>query len=180
MLHGLATLVVFSLAAEPAQRLLTAYVAPYDETASVALPSVLPENITVPEHDLPEIERMLLRSPTFRQQCARLARVPSLRVTVQRAVGELLRDDSAVTTVLRGRHGHLAEARVYIGASRDIVQYLAHELEHILEQVDGVDLATMASRPNTGVSFDRVTLRYETARATAIGLRVAREVAGAR
>ena len=54
-------------------------------------------------------------------------------------------------------------------------EYLAHEIEHVLEQVDGVDLRRSARGGVAGVS--ETSRVFETARAIAIGRVVAREVA---
>jgi hypothetical protein len=53
------------------------------------------------------------------------------------------------------------------------VELIAHELEHVLEQVDGTDLARLARHGLGGVA-DR-EWGYETARAQSVGQSVARE-----
>ena len=55
-------------------------------------------------------------------------------------------------------------------------EYLAHEIEHVLEQVDGVDLRRSARGGLEGVQETQSSV-FETARAIAIGRVVAREVA---
>ena len=55
-------------------------------------------------------------------------------------------------------------------------EYLAHEIEHVLEQVDGVDLHRSARGGLEGVQETQSSV-FETARAIAIGRVVAREVA---
>ncbi len=53
---------------------------------------------------------------------------------------------------------------------------LAHEIEHVLEQIDGVDLAGLLANGVAGVRADRQRGVLETARAAAIGRLVAYEV----
>jgi hypothetical protein len=53
------------------------------------------------------------------------------------------------------------------------VEHIAHEVEHVLERLDGTDLPKLARQRLDGVvDLDGV---YETARAQAVGRRVARE-----
>jgi hypothetical protein len=53
------------------------------------------------------------------------------------------------------------------------VEYLAHELEHVLEQIDGVDLVRLKRQGVDGV--EHVGGQDETARARSVGRAVARE-----
>jgi hypothetical protein len=68
-------------------------------------------------------------------------------------------------------------AAIDVPALDDDVELIAHELEHIIEQLDDIDLATAASRTNTGVMVaakDQPV--FETRRAIQVGLNVAQEV----
>ncbi len=114
---------------------------------------------------------MLRRSPTFRQQCQRLVnpRLGSISFT-----REPLREARAVTEVtpVNGR----LTANVRLGSGDNDVELIAHEIEHIIEQLDGVDLRAHSELPGTGVSWccsERT--RYETVRAIRAGLKVAQE-----
>jgi hypothetical protein len=55
------------------------------------------------------------------------------------------------------------------------IELIAHELEHVIEQLDEADLAAVASRRNSGVK-KLVGGVFETVRASRIGLTVAAEV----
>ena len=68
------------------------------------------------------------------------------------------------------------EADVQLGPSGDPVLLIAHEFEHILEQLDGVDLPSMATRVATGVRLVPESGHFETDRAIAAGRQVASEV----
>jgi len=117
------------------------------------------------------VESMLRRSPTFRRQCQRLAS-PRLGAIFVRH--ELLRGARALTevTTVDGR----LSAMVRLGPGSDNVELIAHEIEHVIEQLDGVDLRARAALPGTGVSLcgsDRGS--FETVRAVRAGLKVAQE-----
>jgi len=55
------------------------------------------------------------------------------------------------------------------------VEHIAHELEHVLEHIDGVDLPRFAHGRLNGVV--NCGGEYETARARAVGQAVVREMA---
>ncbi len=59
------------------------------------------------------------------------------------------------------------------------VEMIAHELEHIIEQLDEVDLAQKARRSRSGVrATDGGRSVFETTRALHVGLRVVQEARG--
>ena len=64
-------------------------------------------------------------------------------------------------------------AQVYLKPSLDAPEFIAHELEHILEQLDGVDLQAQAGN---GVVWKAGDGAFETRRAIEAGRRVAREI----
>ena len=58
-----------------------------------------------------------------------------------------------------------------------MIELIAHEIEHVIEQIERVDLAGGARMAETGI--DSVSLNgmaFETARAARAGITVAREV----
>jgi hypothetical protein len=107
-------------------------------------------------------------SASFRNQCQRLGAARA--VVIVQFSRETLR---AASTIGRSREG-VTVARVRIGKTTRAVELIAHELEHVLEQVDGVKLLWEASRPGSGVVL--LGGAYETRRAVDAGFRVAREV----
>lgn len=131
----------------------------------------LPHNVTISWYEIP-LASMLRWSPTFRRQCARIAAAPQLRVSV---VPSIVPSDRTLTRFAFNRDGSV-QADVTVGPERNPVESLAHEFEHILEQLDGVDLASMAHRRATGVYATPGGERFETERALAAGRQVAREV----
>jgi hypothetical protein len=129
----------------------------------------------------PIVADMCRRAPTFRQQVARLAKEPELTVTVERAAFRrtgALRAQTSMTRV----GGVLRSADVQVPADHElvVVEMVAHEFEHILEQLDGVDLRRWAGR--SGVYQVGTTAPdgpFETERARQVGRLVAGEYAAA-
>jgi hypothetical protein len=125
----------------------------------------------------PLVESMLRDSPTFRRQCLRISGAQDLTVRLDiRGVPSRL-DVRATTKLTRQEHGRLS-AVIDISVRHDVEELIAHEFEHIIEQLDGVDLASWARRPHTGVSsllYDANV--FETTRAKRVGLKVVSELA---
>jgi len=117
---------------------------------------------------------MLRYSPTFQRQYSRLVRTPYLRVAIAPFLFGGRPADGAVTRIEHRSAG--MEADVQLGPSGDPVLLIAHEFEHILEQLDGVDLPSMATRVATGVHLVSGSGHFETDRAIAAGRQVASEV----
>src|SRR5262245_52402060 len=167
--------------AEPAQQLLALNTArPYleEESAAADGPATLPPNVAIAEVFRPAVTAMLRNSATFRRQCGRIGRSSGLHVIIERSILQGAPGDSALTRVTRGAGGRL-DAEVQIGSFGDAVTLIAHEFEHILEQLDEVDLSAMAARSGTGVRADSRFGHFETERAVAAGKRVADEVSRA-
>jgi hypothetical protein len=120
------------------------------------------------------IDAMLRYSPTFQRQYSRLLRAQDLRVEIAPSLLGGRASDGALTRIVRRGGG--IEADVQLGASGDPVLLIAHEFEHILEQLDGVDLPAMATRAATGVRLLSGSGHFETDRAIATGRQVANEV----
>ena len=123
------------------------------------------------------IARMLERSATFRGQWARLARASHLAITLRCELRGGANAD-AWTTITRGQDGRIREITIAIVAGSRTAELIAHEFEHIVEQLDGVDLRHKAGMRTSGVRTCDCgnTEMFETERAIAIGQQVAREV----
>jgi hypothetical protein len=146
------------------------------------VPSGLPPNLLIPPMYEPLVESMLRYSPTFARQCLRIANAPGLTIKLEfhsvpaarfggtaRARTRIIRDNDRLI------------ATVDIAQTVDVVELLAHEIEHVIEQLDGVDLASKARLPDSGVRAVRHEgVVFETIRARRTGLRVAEEVQRAR
>jgi hypothetical protein len=122
------------------------------------------------------VVKMLSRSPTFRRQMLRIAAASHLTVRLQSGLASSHPGLRATADLVRKADGRFL-ATVDIVWSNHDVEMIAHELEHVIEQLDGVDLAARARRPNSGVyTTGESGEMFETTRATRVGLQVAREV----
>ncbi len=138
-----------------------------------AVDGQLPPSVDVDRGLLPLVRSMLLRSEDFRRQCERLAEQPWVFVRVRLSVAALPQEYCARSVIQRTLDGPIM-AQVEIGRSVDWPQWIAHELEHVLEQAEGVDITR---QPGSWRSGDAT---YETSRAIFAGRRVRREMSGKR
>jgi hypothetical protein len=119
------------------------------------------------------VDGMWRDSATFRQQCLRLGAQGGLIVTVTADWPRPEASSRAKTTIMR--KGRRMFADIVLQSPYDRIELIAHEIEHVIEQLDGVKLRTTeceGSRNPPGV--------YESCRAVEAGRRVAREVEEAR
>jgi len=136
----------------------------------------MPSSINAPDDLRHHMGWMLQRSATFRQQCRRID-VPRLHVQIRPDVQLLDRPFRARSIIQRSETGRLT-AWVAITPLGNPTQWLAHELEHIIEQLDGVripQLALTSSRDAWRTGADM----FETDRAMRIGRLVLHEVVDA-
>jgi hypothetical protein len=118
------------------------------------------------------LEKMWRHSPTFRRQCARLVDA-SLTVVVRLVGPAWERPIGAAVSRISLENGLVTSADVRLVIVEP--EYLAHEIEHVIEQLDGIDLRSAAAQGLHGVSTtDRQ--RFETARAISVEGQVAREL----
>lgn len=124
----------------------------------------------------PVVVEMCRRAPTFRRQVVRLARQPWLDVTIVPGVFTPTGRTRARTAMTRV-DGRLRAATVEVpsGDSLQVVELVAHELEHVLEQLDGVELATWVGRSGVYRVGNDAAGPFETERARQIGRLVAGE-----
>ena len=113
----------------------------------------------------------------FRRQCLRLTAAPHLAVVV-RMMHPLTGGPRARTQISRADQNRLI-ASVEINPLGEFMELLAHELEHVIEQLDGIDLAAKAAVANSGVRTCNDGT-FETSRAVRIGTVVALEARGGR
>jgi hypothetical protein len=109
-------------------------------------------------------------SPTFRDQCRKLAAARAYVIVDAASARELWRADTHIRVTRDGA----TFARSRVRPTSNAVELIAHELEHVLESLDGVKLIMEAPRGGSRVS--RNGGAYETRRATDAGRRVAQEV----
>jgi hypothetical protein len=135
----------------------------------------LPLNLSAPPEVHLLADQMWQRSPTFRRQATRLAAAPELRITIRQGLPRHSGMTRAETTCYR-EGGLIARAETWIPSGSDAVELLAHELEHIIEQLDDVDLPELQKHADSGVRAGSVPGQFETVRAITIGRLVAKEM----
>jgi len=151
-----------------------------DESAVPQFDEVrLPPNLNVSAPLQQTVESMLRDSPTFRRQCARLTHSPSITVSVEQVIIAAAARSLAVTDFSFDRDGRMF-AHVQLGQAPDREEVIAHEFEHIIEQLDGVDLPSLARHATAGVRVTDHVDRFETERAVAMGRQVTHEIRSAR
>ena len=136
-----------------------------------------PCNLVVPAAIRPVLRMMWERSPTFRLQCARIGAESRLVVELYTATSLAQSGGRAASRITRDPAGRL-DAHVYLAIHIPpvkLVELIAHELEHIVEQLDGVELDRIARRAPATV-WQSWQGTFETARAVRIGQRVAADV----
>jgi len=134
--------------------------------------SFLPANVHL-LHDIERpLQRIYERAPSFRVQCDRIAAAGGLRVTVR--IDPLIPSRCRAFTVVR-RSGRRILADVHLPPSSDHAEMLAHEFEHIIEQIEGLDLKKLARLKGSGV-YEVEYAVFETDRAQSAGRVVKAEV----
>jgi hypothetical protein len=129
--------------------------------------AAMPRTLKAEPDLMPQIAQMIAASPTFRKQCARLDRAEKLAVILR--MNPLLPKGlfRARSTIRRYSSGLLI-VTVEVAPASDQAEWIAHEFEHVLEMLDGEQLAAQARRATAAVwqSGDGM---IETSRATAAG-----------
>jgi len=162
----------------PAEATLTHRASPADmaraaQVAACEAPTLtLPPSIGLEDGLQPIVRSALEHSPKFREQCRALAAAPRLRATVSLAYRVGIGTTRARTSFRQYPFGALA-AEIEIRSAPELTELLAHEFEHLIEQLDGVDLNALAKE---GMAHRLADGAFETARAVAAGQLVAGEV----
>jgi hypothetical protein len=147
------------------------------ETSARGASATLPLDLLAPAEVHRLAEQMWHKSPTFRRQATRLAAAPGLRIAIRQGQRRSVGTTRAETTCYRER-GLLARAEMWIPIGPDAIELLAHELEHIIEQLDEVDLPALQKHAGSGVHAGPVPGQFETIRAMTVGQLVAKEMKG--
>jgi hypothetical protein len=135
----------------------------------------LPVNVQAELSLRQEIASLLERSPTLRRQCAGIGAAPNVQVSVILTAGQIDMQTRARSIARRYSSG-LLTVEVHLPAGHsDFVELLAHELEHVREFIEGIDLRGLAERGQGGVNQRRSDGAFETARAREAGIAAAAE-----
>jgi hypothetical protein len=151
----------------------------YVATDSVPRQLALPSNLIVSSHYRPLLEDMLRQSSTFRRQCVRIAAEPQLLVELRIGLSPSRSAIRAQTEI--SRQGGRIHAAIDIFRANDNIELIGHEIEHVIEQLDEVDLRGRAKLRDTGVHWlSAGSHMFETKRAVRVGLSVAGEIRASR
>jgi hypothetical protein len=131
----------------------------------------LPLNIALDEALRGRVEESLALSPTLQRQFAVIAGTPAV-VELRASLAPLPGFRRAETTISRYESGFI-RARVLVPSDVNFVELLAHELEHVVEQIEGVDLAALE---RVGRATEDAEGVFETVRARDAGRAAASEV----
>lgn len=112
---------------------------------------------------------LLQQSPTFKQQCQRIAATIVLRVQVRLVPA---RHGSRGETTIRRYDAGALRADMVLSFGDDYIELLAHELEHVIEQVERVSLTKQLS---SGDAWITPAGAFETVRALEAGARARQE-----
>ena len=130
-----------------------------------------PPHVVIDEALRDRLDQSLPRSATLQRQFAVIAGAMAI-VEVRLSTGPLTLRHRAEATIKRYDSGYI-RARILLPAGADFVELLAHELEHVVEQIEGVDLAALARTGDATRGSDGV---FETVRARDAGRTAASEV----
>jgi len=132
-----------------------------------------PQTVQIDRAVGPRISVMLERSATFREQCRRVAATPRLYIRVH-VNGFIVSDRfRARTRIFRFESGVMI-AEVELRTPWAPEEWIAHEFEHVLEQVERVPLVELANR--TGSVWRTADDMFESARAIRAGRTVVAEM----
>lgn len=159
-----------SAAAAVAVVVLPAVISCAARSQSVGTVRPWPCRIVVERPLLQLVEDAWRKSGSFREQCGALA---ERRAVAALAPGRARTGSLALTRITLADDG-VVVGRVEVPLGLDSLEYIAHELEHILERAEGVDLPGQSARKDSGVwvALDG----YESQRAIDRGRQVVREV----
>ena len=137
---------------------------PQEDVCATAIPSNIDAGMFARD-----MIALLRRSETFRSQSERIARAPRARVTIE--IASSLDSGRAQTTIHRYTSGAI-KAEIVVLFGENYRELLAHEFEHVLEQIEGLDLRQEAA---LGRAWLLPSGAFETRRAYATGMQVLRE-----
>jgi hypothetical protein len=139
----------------------------------------VPANIRA-DPGLTHLLRVMMRqSGTFRDQVRRLRARPHVSVSIvldEEGPPPERSKSRAECVISRYEYGRIV-ARVRVWSWQNLPELIAHELEHVIEYVEGTPFRLMAAHPNSRV-WELSKGHFETGRAIAAGQHVARETSG--
>lgn len=145
-----------------------------------AFPIAFPSNIVVQAELRAAVARLWEGSATFRAQCLKIGEHKRYRVAISVEPKLLLSRNWRAQCVLRVYSSGLVAARVMVPLNRHQVdELIPHELEHIVEHIEGVNVREEANKHLGGV-YEVGSGQIETVRAMQAGKQAKQELAAGR
>ena len=157
--------------------LITLVATPLSAQQDANRSAVIPWNMQVNPVLVQVVTELLAASPAFAAQCAHIADARFVRITINPVMASSTTSRGSARTAMRRFAAGALLAVVDIPVPLTISEYgelFGHELEHVLEQIDGVDLQAMTDA--RGGASRLADGAYETARARRAGLLIAEQV----
>jgi hypothetical protein len=133
--------------------------------------AILPPNLILSRQEKSLLEKVWRRSPTFRLQCERISQSRWLRVKIGFAQRTAATHQYRARTIMNRRSG-IARIEIYI--LPNYVELIGHEFEHILEQLEGVNIPSLAAEDGDQARR-HADGTFETSRALKAGRKVESE-----
>lgn len=136
--------------------------------------TTMPPNVRMPGAMQTAVNELLAHSSVLRRQCAVIAAARDrVRLTIVAVRPDLTGCRARASFAFRSPTRF--EAEIDLPFTRDFPELIAHELEHVVEQIEGVNLRRLAAQQASGV--DEVAVgTFETMRAQQAGRAAAVEV----
>jgi hypothetical protein len=134
-----------------------------------------PCTLGVPRELRAGVDELWQSSPTFRRQCVRIAEAD---VTIALQVAPARTRTARALSSINRREGRVFYVSVALKDARFISEDLPHELEHVLEQIEGQNLAAEV-RAGRAIWIDSMRA-YETDRARKAGKQALQEIRASR
>ena len=136
--------------------------------------AALPSNVAMPRDLKPILRQMIERSRTFRLQCQKIGSATQMRIAIELVPRLSDCQCRALSNIKRYDTGFVLIKIQIIVPSFHLVEVIGHEFEHALEQIEGLDLRTLASTQG-GHVYKSESGGFETKRAMRAGSAVEQE-----
>jgi hypothetical protein len=142
------------------------------------VPIGFPTNIVVQAELRPAVALLWAGSPTFREQCLKIGEHKRYRVALVVEPQLSISRNYRAQCVLRAYTSGFVTARVMVPL-RMVEELIPHELEHVVEHIEGINVKQAAGKYGTG-AYDAGRGQIETIRAMEAGRRARRELESGR
>jgi hypothetical protein len=161
---------------QPATLFLYFFLISTNMPVNARVPTAWPSNIWVQPELRETMTALWQTSPTFRAQCDRIGAQRRYHVHIVIDASMVLHRRCRAQCTMRSFTTGLVMARIAVPDKQELHELIPHELEHVIEHIDGVDLRRLMVQGGTGV-YEVGDGRIETARAISAGRKVRAEMA---